>query len=407
MRRFWAVLVSLFFLCYMGIQVYFALTAPIVTEQVMQYSIYDSISANGFFIRNEQLITSQESGVVDYRYDDGERVARYSVVATMYETAEDIDTNERIKQLRSEIDQLSSAQSPTGLVVSDPVAIESRIDSIVSDTVYASRAGYVTEVYNSRGEINTLIDRRRYVTGQVDNFNDEISNLNLRINELSSKMKSSGADIRTDVSGYFSSTIDGLEGSLYPGMIDSLSPQEFERLVEEYASSSQKEPEDGAIGKIITDFNWYFAVETADIHADSLNVGKTLSLNFPFSLGHEIPVRVHSVYRDEKSDKCVVTFYSDYIIKDIPRLREQTVDIILNEYSGLRIPNSALRIVDGKTGVYVLSGIQAKFKPVDIIYAKDNYKIVRYDPLGGSSQLHTDDEVIVRGKDLSDGKIIK
>ena len=54
-------------------------------------------------------------------------------------------------------------------------------------------------------------------------------------------------------------------------------------------------------------------------------------------------------------------------------------------------------------GVYVLSGMQISFVPVEVLYYSDSYIICKKDNEGG---LKLYDRVVVKGKNLYDGKII-
>ena len=88
-------------------------------------------------------------------------------------------------------------------------------------------------------------------------------------------------------------------------------------------------------------------------------------------------------------------------------LRRQTVDLIREQYSGIRIPKQALRVDEnGQNGVYCLVGVQAQFKEVNIIHEYDDYFIVEQNSDDAYS-LHVGDEIIVNAKDLYDGKVIE
>ena len=70
-----------------------------------------------------------------------------------------------------------------------------------------------------------------------------------------------------------------------------------------------------------------------------------------------------------------------------------------------------MRVVDGVQGVYVLTGNIVTFKRLDVIYTGDDYVISKkiYDTVKDDNNIpyvKLYDEVIVEGKDLSDGKII-
>ena len=61
-------------------------------------------------------------------------------------------------------------------------------------------------------------------------------------------------------------------------------------------------------------------------------------------------------------------------------------------------------VVDSKKGVYVVSGMQAKFVEIEIVYSNDNYMICKRNDADGSLKLY--DRVVVKGRNLYDGKIV-
>ena len=90
------------------------------------------------------------------------------------------------------------------------------------------------------------------------------------------------------------------------------------------------------------------------------------------------------------------------------RLRTQQADIVLRSYSGIRVPKQALYYVNdtGETGVYVLEGAVARWKPVEILYEAQEYYLVREDR-SSTSKLWAGDEVILTGQELTDGKVVE
>ena len=49
--------------------------------------------------------------------------------------------------------------------------------------------------------------------------------------------------------------------------------------------------------------------------------------------------------------------------------------VVKKEYSGLKVPTSARRVVDSKLGVYVLTGMQVKFVEVKVLFTDGDYMI--------------------------------
>ena len=84
--------------------------------------------------------------------------------------------------------------------------------------------------------------------------------------------------------------------------------------------------------------------------------------------------------------------------------RRQPVEIVTKTYSGYRVSKDAIRYVDNVVGVYVLKGKIVTFSAVDIVYSADEYVIIK---AAEGSSLVANDDVVIAGRDLYDGKIVK
>jgi hypothetical protein len=85
-------------------------------------------------------------------------------------------------------------------------------------------------------------------------------------------------------------------------------------------------------------------------------------------------------------------------------LRSASMLVVDNEYSGLRISKKSLRMPDSVSGVYVVEGMQIKFKKVKIVYTADDFVLCEKSDDDDALRLY--DQVVVKGKNLYDGKII-
>ena len=86
-------------------------------------------------------------------------------------------------------------------------------------------------------------------------------------------------------------------------------------------------------------------------------------------------------------------------------MRSGPMTVIKAEYSGLKVSRKALRVVDSVRGVYVVNGMQISFVPVNIVYSTDEY-IICEKQTDNDNVLKLYDSVVVKGKNLYDGKII-
>ena len=86
-------------------------------------------------------------------------------------------------------------------------------------------------------------------------------------------------------------------------------------------------------------------------------------------------------------------------------LRQQSAEIVFTSYSGLRVPKSAVRVENGQTGVYILEGTLAKWKPITILHDTGESYVAALDT-SSTDNLWPGDELIINAKNLYDGKVV-
>jgi len=81
--------------------------------------------------------------------------------------------------------------------------------------------------------------------------------------------------------------------------------------------------------------------------------------------------------------------------------------VIFRTYEGLRVPKEALRVGEsGQVGVYVLEGVNAVFKAVDILYDEGDTYVVRLDK-SSTGNLWPGDEVLLTDALKFEGKVVQ
>ena len=120
-----------------------------------------------------------------------------------------------------------------------------------------------------------------------------------------------------------------------------------------------------------------------------------------------------------ENDQCVVVFSTDRYLSRTTLLRRQTAELIFESWSGLRIPKSALRLVEEQTeddqtgemiqttriGVYAVVNGRTEFKEVDVMIEGSDYYVVS--PVGtGRKILRAGDEIITQALGLQDGQLL-
>ena len=89
----------------------------------------------------------------------------------------------------------------------------------------------------------------------------------------------------------------------------------------------------------------------------------------------------------------------------------QPAEIGDNSYTGLRVPASAIRVVNGVTGVYVLEGSIMHYRAVKLIVEGEDWCLLEIEPQAeppeGYTWLRQNEIVITKGRRLAEGRILQ
>ncbi len=383
---------------FIGHQVYSSLYKPITTQSAEYYEAVDGLKIGGVIIRRENVITSDTNGILHFMTEDGSRVAKGGTVAQIYDSADASITLNRIATIEEQIRNLEELQGYNDLQAADLELADERVTQALNNMVFENAHGNYFRSADNITELLSTINRRQMITGEHTDFSGQLSSLNEELSSLREQLPSSKGSITAAQSGYFVSVTDGYEGIFTADSLDNITP--------EFLSGSK--PEDNpknAIGKIVSDYEWYIA-STVSIN-DSLKykAGDRLEIRTDIKSNPTLPVKVKQINISSSTDSAVVIFSCQQMSSELASMRNGVMTVVNRVYKGLKIPRKSLRVVDGETGVYVISGILLKFVPVTVVYSADDYVICEQEQTT-SDVLRLYDEVVVKGRNLYDGKII-
>ncbi|MBO7519588.1 MAG: hypothetical protein J6T73_02315, partial [Clostridia bacterium] len=119
----------------------------------------------------------------------------------------------------------------------------------------------------------------------------------------------------------------------------------------------------------------------------------------------ELTVTVKCINMSKDNNTAVVIFSCQQMNSDLATMRRGPITVVNKVYRGLKLSKKDLRVVNGVTGVYTVSGMRLKFVPVNVIYSTEDFIICEQDDKD-KNPLRLYDEVVVKGRGLYDGKII-
>lgn len=380
---------------YFGYNVVSSLYAPLMTATVTPYEAGAGYYASGFVVREEELLYSQY-GTTVLNCAEGAHVAANDTVATGYRSEDAKTRQTRIDELSGQIEQLQYAWSAVSSVY-DQAALDADIAGDLAQLSRYLALRDMNSVSDLSPELKGLILRRTGSDSDSGSLQARISTLQAELETLEAQSAGDTSAILAGKAGTFSAAVDGYESVLTPERL-------MEMTVAEFESVQPDETDANAIGRLVTSATWYYACVVPASELSVVEEGNRATLTFARDYYQPVTMRVARLGGNEAGSRLLV-LSSDRALQNVTLLRQQSAEIVFTSYSGLRVPKSAVRVENGQTGVYILEGTLAKWKPITILHDTGESYVVTLDT-SSTNNLWPGDELIINAKNLYDGKVV-
>lgn len=368
------------------------------------------IETDGYIMRDEKPLYSSVfgSGSVASALQDGGRVAMNAKIADVYSgTAPDAEQrmreiDEQIALLKKSREENRSVQSAVGLegeIYEGFFALRSRL----ADGAYA-------DAVSMRTSLLVNIKKRDILTGALTDYSAQIRLLEQEKSELRASLGNLLNTVYASETGYYYTEYDGYGSVFSSELADSMTYSDF-------VAMTQAAPSFGGglcVGSLVRDYVWYVACPMAKTEAAAFADMTDCRVSFDYS-GTALEMQVHRVISDALGQDAVVLFRCEKLPVGFDFTRMQPVKISAVEYTGYEIPVSAIRVVSGYEGVYVLDEVTIEFRRVHILYEKDGVAICSGKPEedGAISEednvfpwIRQNDVIVLSGTELYSGKVV-
>ena len=418
------IVMAVIVLAYVAQDVYFSWSGNLRTEYLFLTTERENISVRGIVIRDENrtvdgasvsLLKMQADEIYIPSVTDSTSVAAGDIIAYAFKSETQAQLYHDHMTVEAKIEALQTLQEQQNLTYIDRVALNSEILSALDQYMQRIDSNHLFDLPEAMQTVDYKLTTRQISDpDSLVDFSAQLSALEEEKLSLEKQMTAPRL-VTTPYAGYFVSDTDGYESAFDYAALqkDSVTPQQVESLMKTLPRSSS-----GTFGKIIGQHTWYYLCNVPVSEIGSLSKGKYVSVSFPEKGIYDVAMRVHSV-SDRGSENVALVLKCTSMNEALSTLRKERAEITINTYDGYRIDSSALYEKDGLTGVYVLSGKVAVFKPITVLYDASSYVVATTyrpkttDALQGETQdtpnypkLETFDQVIIDGRNLYDGKVI-
>ena len=403
------VLVAAALAVYLGSQIFSAFSNTYETEPAVHVTVNDSFTATGWFFRDETTVSGGSGDSVKHIVYSGERVQKDAALAIVYSDEEALALSREIEPLDNRIELLDTALQAAA-DGSDAAQLDQMITLSIQQMASQVKDGMGTALSSSADSLRTLSLRHESANIDSTAIATERDSLIAERSSLEQQLAGRSTELTAPSSGYFSEIVDGYENVLTLDQLETLTLEQFHDLT----ANAEPADEDQMLGKIIEGFTWYLAAEIPTEQADRLSVDQKLRVSFT-QASLESSVTVYSIIKERGSDTALLILEGTEFNSAMVSMREQPVEIILNTYSGLKVPKSAVRMeeivdTDGnisqRTVVYILSGGVQKSKIINPLFETEDYYVVEQSATN-ADMLVEQDQIIVSGRDLQNNMVVR
>lgn len=359
---------------------------PTATFVVEDGKIYKDEYTSGIIIREENLIDipNSEDGIVAIKTEGdkvgkGESIYRYCI-----ENEEDI--NAQISEVDKEIHNNINADDE--FFSADIKTVNSQIDTKL-DNLY--ECDDLQKINQGKSEIDSYLTKKIKIRAK-DSDDSTLKGLLAKREALENQLKEKSSYVKAEKSGVVSYRVDGLENSIN---IDELNEDKLNNINAETGKiiASSKDS-----GKIVNNFKCNIACLLDSEEAKNCEVGKSIKLRLQDS--QEVPAKIVKK-EGQASGKQLLVFEITNSVADLIKYRKINFDVIWWSYSGLKIPNSAIKY-EGNFA-YVIrnrAGLKEKII-VKVLRSNDKYSIVENYTYAGLKEAGYDMSTLSNRKTIS------
>lgn len=394
------IVVVLLVLVYIIAECYSVTRIQLETSTAALSTVYESVDSTAVIIRDEHPLHVSADGVTVSAVNDGDKVNVGGNIAMVFSSKDKAGNYSKYVQTQKQLAYYENLESQTIGQAASVDSINSEIDKDVNEYIRCIADGDTQSVETAGGYVNDGLIRRQMIIGENVNLVSIIQDLRKQA-ESYSLSATPDRFITTDESGVFSGYTDGFEQSVDYAEIQELTVDDVEMLTKKFTEKKDS----SNLGKIIKSYSWYMAtVVDADV-VQGIENGSKLQIALKDNGDTVLTMRIVSGAQPEPgAEKTVLILECAELNEQLLNLRVEDIEIRFKSYDGIKVPASALHVVDGKKGVYVLISSQVKFRQADVIYTDDDYVLLSYDA-DNKKGIRIYDKIITQGKDLEDGKV--
>ncbi|HIT84693.1 MAG TPA: hypothetical protein IAA60_02180 [Candidatus Ornithomonoglobus intestinigallinarum] len=318
-------------------------SSPVNSADVVTETVEHFVSDNdAVIIRDEQVCYSDIGGTIYSSVSEGERVAKDSLICTVFGGAVSADNLNELRMLDKKIERQSQSLNESS-EYAEGADTESRINSMLRSVADAGRRNDIMRIADYKEDINSLR------SGAELSDEELLQSLVLEKQALEERISADKFDVTAGMPGIYMTYTDGLETALSPENIESYTPSAMSGLMiaEPVRLAQGTVEEGGVVCKIANNHVWYAALTLSEADAEQCEEGAEVTLRFNSAGGQTVGGTIYFISEPEADGSRLAVVRCPEYFADAFSYRTADIDMIFESYTGVRLPIYALRSDEG------------------------------------------------------------
>lgn len=368
---------------------------PLETQEIQMVKREEKFSGQAYIIRHEGVYSAESAGTIYHYANEGARVRKNTLVSAVYNGVVEEETLQELNTIDQKIAQIEADSGKSTLYVADVSKEENRLESIRNEIVEAASENDASKIPEYKERINQI------QSGETLDPESTLADLQQKRSEIENNIGQGKTDIYSEMSGIFSTAIDGLEQVLTPESILTYTVEEFEHIPEPRMAATQKTIANigETVCKVADNHVWYVMMLVDKEDVANVKTGTVAEIRFDKIPGVQTEVSVMQITEEPEGDRAVLILKSERYSEGAFSIRESMAEVILKTYEGYEVPVHAVRVKDGARGVMVQRTGGEVFKKCEVIYTDPKTETAIIQGISGEiNGLNIGDRIIIGEK---------
>lgn len=380
--------------------------STVKTEVVYEKIALTTIDTRVFVVRDEKIIGKGTSATTIPLLKDGAKVAKGDLFSIVCDSSDDVSAYLEAERLKEKITRYEQFKNKQSLSTIDIEKLDKETDLVFAHMLDSANKQNFSDFTAAADSLKDKLTNRQIAIGvQSIDLDAKISALKSKLAELEAQ-KLSTKKLTSEHAGYFVNKTDGNEKTIPYANVSTITPGEIRQAI----TDAENIPVSEKSSKIICNFNWYLLAEVNTIQANDLKIGDKKQILIGKNGEIALYATIYAINRSA-ADETALVFVCNQMSESYAHLRAEEARIVLSEYTGYKINNAAIRTKDNVKGVYVVRNNVVVFRKVNLVESQEYYSIAEVPSNqsgdAGYKNIKLYDEIIVEGKNLYEGKVIK